>query len=660
MTGASCRPCGQPASSLSSAKASGTRNAGRVLSFPPQEEEEDAWLEQALLRMEDQQSQEWAEVDAFMEAEARDRAAEYEEVMARQDFIASLEAATPQVSRAEAVADDSKAAWHASCARRSSGEAADAVEAAYAMIRDRGEELRKERSATDHKARDKVMSFWIRQQTPRQRGDYNLLRKRYYKLPKEDKVEVLEKFLMSKDCDANELFRADSIRQLARYLFDMAPADAKAERSAASRKGQGTKRPYFINSVSRMMLTWIGAWGRIAMHHLREPLSSKTDIEEVCAILRLHPMVPALWVAIQGRMEEIVDSVLKAYRYTVSLELCTDTFLSRGEVQLHVHMFVHSLEKPFRVEKSADLHLFGVHPNLTLQSEVVNMPVTTARGRSASLAHAASGHYYLAMPKVGKVFPHKANCEPWKDYHVKPQWITQHWQACKLSDLSARAEYLNCKINVEAYVRNVDFYIRLKREQKEKDDASRTQRDIAAFTAAPVSIPEVTEWTQTFNVVQMRYRFLVLEGPSCCGKTQYARGLVGPERCFVADCSGKNHPDLRGFQHGTHAVLLFDEISAERVIESKKLFQAGNEAVLCGSSPTNQFSYNVNVHQTMLIVASNKWSEQLRKLSEDDYQWLAQNSLHLWIFGPLWCNDANEGRPPPYSVVRASQCRALF
>jgi hypothetical protein len=57
----------------------------------------------------------------------------------------------------------------------------------------------------------------------------------------------------------------------------------------------------------------------------------------------------------------------------------------------------------------------------------------------------------------------------------------------------------------------------------------------------------------------------------------------------------------------------------------------------------------------MLIVASNQWSQQLGELSEDDYHWLARNSLHLRIYGPLWCNDANGGRAPPYSVVRPSQ-----
>jgi hypothetical protein len=366
-------------------------------------------------------------------------------------------------------------------------------------------------------------------------------------------------------------------------------------------------------------------------------------------------MVPALWTAILARMDVILDSVLKPYRYTYSLEMCTDTFRSRGEIQLHVHMFIESNDKHFRVEKSVQLELFGVHPNLSLTSEAANLPLTPARGRSANAANAASGHYYLAMPKRGKVFQHIANCEPWKDYNVKVQWITQHWQTCKLSDDAAKAEYVNCKINVEQHVRNVEAQQRIKREEQEKEDASRTQKNIAVFTAAPVLIPEVLTWMETFRSVEMRYRFLVLEGPSCCGKTQFARGLVGPDRCFVADCSGKNHPDLRAFRRKQHTVLLFDEISAARVLEYKKLFQAGNEEVLCGSSPTNQFSYKINVHQTMLIVASNQWSQQLGELSEDDYHWLARNSLHLRIYGPLWCNDANGGRAPPYSVVRPSQ-----
>lgn len=669
MTGACCPPWRQPASSLSSAKASGTTNAGKVLSFPPPHcvsrtrdipvsQEEEAWLEEGL-RHETLQSQEREELEnkcvALMEDEDARWQAQYEEAMLVSDFIRGLEASSSQASQAsrvEAPADDSKAAWHASCARRSSGEADDAVEAAYAMIRDGGEGLRKEKMESGCKARDRVVSFWMKQQE-RQKGDYNSLRQKYYKLPLEDKVVILEKFLMSEVCAENESLRADCIRQLAKHLFDMAPADARAKGSAASRKAN--TRPYFINSVGRLMLTWIGAWGRIPMHHLREPLSYQTDIEEVCAILRLHPMVPALWTAILARMDVILDSVLKPYRYTYSLEMCTDTFRSRGEIQLHVHMFIESNDKHFRVEKSVQLELFGVHPNLSLTSEAANLPLTPARGRSANAANAASGHYYLAMPKRGKVFQHIANCEPWKDYNVKVQWITQHWQTCKLSDDAAKAEYVNCKINVEQHVRNVEAQQRIKREEQEKEDASRTQKNIAVFTAAPVLIPEVLTWMETFRSVEMRYRFLVLDGPSCCGKTQFARGLVGPDRCFVADCSGKNHPDLRAFRRKQHTVLLFDEISAARVLEYKKLFQAGNEEVLCGSSPTNQFSYKINVHQTMLIVASNQWSQQLGELSEDDYHWLARNSLHLRIYGPLWCNDANGGRAPPYSVVRPSQ-----
>ena len=394
------------------------------------------------------------------------------------------------------------------------------------------------------------------------------------------------------------------------------------------------------------------------MHHLRVPLPSKTAIDEVCAILRQHPMVPVLWSAIQDRVKEIVDSVLKPYRYTASLELCTDTFYSRGEVQLHVHMFIESNTTPFRVEHSADLHLFGTHPNLSLQSEAGNLPLTAARGRSSNVANAASGHYYLAMPKKGKVFPHLANCEPWKDYNVKVQWITQHWQTCKLADHAARAEYVKCKIHIEHHVKNVDVHTRIVRELQEKEDASRTQRAIAAITAPPVFIKEVEEWKESFKAVRMCYRFLVLEGDSQCGKTQYARGLIDPDSCFVADCSGKNHPDLRSFRHREHKVLLFDEIGAERVIGMKKLFQAGNEPVLCGSSPTNQCSYTINVHGTMLVVASNKWSEQLAMLSDEDYRWLAANSLHLRIFGFLWQCDANKGEAPPYS--RVPQLRALL
>ncbi len=597
-----------------------------------------------------QERQELAQQHERMEEDAHLQA-ECEQVMAVSDYIRGLEAASSQVSRVEAPADDSKAAWHASCAP-SEGKGHAAVEAAYEMIRDRGDTLRTERMAGARPCRDKVLSLWMSQQE-RRKGDYNDLRKKYYSLPDEDKVVILEKFLMSEVCAENEVYRVDAIRQLARHLFKMAPEEVQTSVAQAGRKEK--QRKYFINSVSRLLLTWVGAWGRIPMDHLRHPLSSKTDIEDVCAMLCQHPLVSALWVRIQARIEEMVANVMKPHRYTVSLELCTATFCSRGEVQLHVHMFAQSASQgqPFRVERPADLALFGVPPNLGPGTEAGNLTMTAARGRSANEANAASGHYYLAMPKVGKVFPHVGNCEPWKDYGVRAAWITQHWQTNKLSDDAAVGEYVKCKNNVHQNVQNVYAHQRLKRQLQEREQVSLTQRSMKLNTAPPVFIPEVMAWMDTFSNVEMRYSFLVLEGQSCCGKTQFARALMGPEACFVADCSGKNHPDLRDFQRQKHRVLLFDEIAAQRVIEYKKLFQAGNEEVLCGSSPTNQHSYKINVHATMIIVASNKWSQQLSELSEEDHQWLALNSLHLRIFGPLWQNAINQGRPPHYSVVRA-------
>ena len=132
------------------------------------------------------------------------------------------------------------------------------------------------------------------------------------------------------------------------------------------------------------------------------------------------------------------------FRYTASMELCVDTLRTEGHLQLHAHMFLQSgynaQHPPFRVQHASSLALCGVVPhasgNVSAQGQT-----SKARGRNSNESSAATGHYYLAMPKVDKVFKHWANVEPWNGYPVRDVWITQYWQQNKLSDAAAKGEF---------------------------------------------------------------------------------------------------------------------------------------------------------------------------------------------------------------------------
>ena len=166
-----------------------------------------------------------------------------------------------------------------------------------------------------------------------------------------------------------------------------------------------------------------------------------------------------------------------------------------------------------------------------------------------------------------------------------------------------------------------------------------------------VVIAEEAAWFESRQTMAFRYKFLVLEGMSMCGKASFARGLKGHAACLVVDCSRGNTPCLRQYDHARHLVLAFDEGKASMVLCHKKLFQASIDGVTCGSSPTNQHAYIVVVHGACIFVTSNAWSQDLEVAAVGDRMWLETNRLHLRIFGPLWQQPGGDGRPPPCEVV---------
>ena len=116
-----------------------------------------------------------------------------------------------------------------------------------------------------------------------------------------------------------------------------------------------------------------------------------------------------------------------------------------------------------------------------------------------------------------------------------------------------------------------------------------TVRTLAGQMRPCRSIPEVDEWEATFDTVQLRYNFLVLDGPSKMGKTLFCRSrtLGSPGSLLEINRAGADTPDLTSYEYGTHTMVLCDEGSAEIVLGYQKLFQASTSYSRLASSRTH-------------------------------------------------------------------------
>ena len=151
------------------------------------------------------------------------------------------------------------------------------------------------------------------------------------------------------------------------------------------------------------------------------------------------------------------------------------------------------------------------------------------------------------------------------------------------------------------------------------------------------SIAAVNAWQAQFAEHRHRYKFLILEGPSCTGKTQFARHLVpAGKRVFEINCAAEQEPPMQGFNLVEFGLVLFDEVRPAVVANQRKLFQAGVSEIQLGCSATNIHMYKVCTYATRLVCCSNDWSMHLAALDSQSQEWLAANSVHVWCMQPLW------------------------
>ena len=406
-----------------------------------------------------------------------------------------------------------------------------------------------------------------------------------------------------------------------------------------------------------VLLTYNGTWGNFTAEEFGIHPGAFPSVSSMCECLREHPRIHALRKEVVEKLQEWAPRFL-FHDAAFSLELSVNTFeeaagrrkdmtsvlgmkvfLPTGEdapppepgagqgvpIRVHLHIFLRNTEK-FRVTSWSDLSFRGSVP----------VPSQHQQRRANSKKTGNMGLYYLQCPKVGMLC-WGGTAAPYEDYLVDGTWAMNLLQQGKMSLQDCRAEIVRCGKNLPRLLENME---KLQLEQTNasmQKEITRVQNVLASRRRPFWKVPAVTEWLNTFRETRCRYPFLVLEGPSMRGKTQFAKALAPSEDMVLeVDCAGKTHPDLRLLRPDKHRFVLFDELAPNVVIEHKKLFQAGPSYVTLGSSVTNMYSFSVWSHALRLIVCSNKWTMELDNMTAVDADWIRANSVYVYCHSNLY------------------------
>ena len=331
----------------------------------------------------------------------------------------------------------------------------------------------------------------------------------------------------------------------------------------------------------------------------------------------------------------------KAVHHAACAEICLKTWIVEQEVRVHFHAFY--------ANPAAKMYIPSMRPFSFMSSDAVSK---NDKNSTSRMVHRGSdsGDYYIQVQKRGSLF-HIADRTPFEDYAVNPSWVSTLLSGRKITREQAEGEFAKCVRCFSANWSNLkalsnwehDIYIR----QLELTAQAR----LGSQLKPSIVLDQVEAWKASFVDLKFRYKFIVLEGPSRFGKSLFASSVAGFGSTLDCNCAGTLHPDLRGMDNRVHRAVHFEEASAKLVLSYKRHFQSPPVRLSTGSSATNCHTYYVWLHQVMLIITSNTWTQELVHLLEADRDWLFMNSVHIRVESNLWVDDEDDLAPPDASEI---------
>ena len=354
------------------------------------------------------------------------------------------------------------------------------------------------------------------------------------------------------------------------------------------------------------------------------------NIDEAVAVVSSLEFTKDLWEKVKTRVGELVVNT-KASLFAAALELSCSTLNPPDKaVRCHVHVaLLGNIALKYRTLD--DLLLCDAHPIVAQR--------LCGRAVRSRTDHCCL--YYVTCPKTGGIYKF-TNATPHSDYVVAPTWIWNWLAMNKLSYAKARQEIVAQGKDLVRQLPNLDA---LEAERKRvRTNAMIAEREIELATVRRPWKPNcvVDAWLSEMSKLESRRRFLVLSGDSRVGKSEYALSLVPRGQALRLNCMNVKFPPLREYDDEVHKLIVFDEASVSLVLDNRLLFQAPNDHVQVGTSPTNRDVYSVYLHYCHCVVTSNTWKRQmeiLKKENYEDWHWLNKNSVHYECEEKLYEDD---------------------
>ncbi len=496
---------------------------------------------------------------------------------------------------------------------------------------------------------------------------YNAFRWWYGKAQKKQGSAVLQ-VLGSKPVHKFARLRGDDKKALVQLFLEESPSLACEVRAFATsymgfHREDTSEKPRDANDGSDVwlrrhdcLLTWNGDWGLVPLSDISR---ITLTVDEACAVLRSSAKLAAL----RQEVQEALEAWDETHRFTAtawSLEISPQTYeqacaaaVSRTpqctallpetsrtpdprdpsvgadepRLRLHLHMY-------FRWGKKTHIrsaNIFAFKGTVPVKSSIAS----PSGGRRSNPGNA--GLYYVQAPKVGMI-EWGGSVEPYADYLVNSDWIFNLVQQRKMAFSDARRELVKSAKCLPTKLSALEVWNKETAAESLENHIKGVTSVCKALTQPFRVVDIVEDWKLQFATIRHRYKFLVLEGKSRTGKTQFARELMDDEEgdYLEIDCSGATEPDARDFVALKHKLIIFDEGSPSMVVRCKKLFQAGNCWVRLGQSATNCFAYKVWPHRVRMVICTNRWESCVSDMNEEDQEWLQSNSFYYKVEDKLW------------------------
>ena len=364
-------------------------------------------------------------------------------------------------------------------------------------------------------------------------------------------------------------------------------------------------------AAHQCLMTWNGEWGKIDGKGLD---CYEGNWRGLVAHLAILPAVKELWEEFVAFVDN-VTCVHNLKDWAASMEVCMATWEEKSQVRIHLHLCWKSTNR-LQLRSPCSFIFRGAVPH----------KAATIATLQTRVSGSWCGLYYLLCPKIGKIFS-RGSKAAFTQFPVSSEWVFSMLQSEKMELDDARCEVIKCGKGLVRKLADLEKLAQVRAQQATDRRIAVVQAEIAKTSKEFKGYEAIEKWKASALLpFQRRKKFLVMEGPSGVGKTEYVRGLFGYDALLelnAANCG--TSPDLRGFERSKHKVILFAEASVDMVLQNRKLFQAPACYIDLGHSPTGRDVYKVFLNDACLVVASNRWTEQLegvkglvRKLADLD------------------------------------------